>query len=125
LTFLPTTVKEAQSKKSLGEDSFMEVQERTFEGVIEFNIMTPKDGHKRLVWDANDPKQVEESRKQFYEHVKKGFFAYAVDEATGKQRGKMLRFDARAQELILDFDQVVEHSKAGKKVVMHPALVGG
>ena len=97
----------------------------TFAGVIEFAVMTPQDGHKRLVWDANDPKQVEEARQQFYEHIKKGHFAYAVDEDTGKQRGKMLRFDGRVQELILDFDQVVEHAKEGRKVVMHPVPVGG
>jgi hypothetical protein len=94
-------------------------------GVIEFAVMTAADGHKRLVWDGNDPKQVEEARQQFYDHVHKGYFAYAVDEGTGKRGGKMLRFDERTQELVLDFDQVVEHAKNGRKVVMHPAPAGG
>jgi hypothetical protein len=58
-------------------------------------------GDRRLVWDSNDHREVEEAFKTFQDYIDKGWRAYAVGE-DGQKGRRIHRFSADRQEVFFD-----------------------
>lgn len=68
--------------------------------MAEMAIMS-RDGDSKLIWDKDNPDEVENARRTFDELKKKGFIAYKVEGRKG-EKGEVLRaFDPDAERLIM------------------------
>jgi hypothetical protein len=80
-------------------------QLRVFDGVVPppnhgiFQIMNPKDGDKRVVWDSNSLAEIQ-AAKQMFDDLKKHLTPYRVG-ANGKASSKQMdEFDPLAEQVI-------------------------
>lgn len=74
-----------------------------------------KTGDRRLIWDASDPKQINEAAKIFNEYLGKGWKAYVIGD-DGKHGQRIYGFDAESQELFFDEQKVSLKQKLSKFV---------
>ncbi len=65
-----------------------------------FRVMTPKDGDKRVVWDAGDFEQIREAKEMFDELVAEGLVPYRVGTNGQATSDVMDEFDPHAEEVI-------------------------
>lgn len=59
------------------------------------------EGDTPLAWDINDNKSVEEAKKVFFDHIKKGYKAFRVNAKGEKGGWGITEFPLFAQEVIL------------------------
>ena len=60
-----------------------------------------RSGDTKVIWDKNNPDEVENARRTFDELRKKGFLAYSVQGRQG-DKGELIReFDPEAERLIM------------------------
>ena len=69
-------------------------------------LIIPKfdQGHAKLAWDKNDPKDVEIAREEFKKAKASGYAAYRVDpkDPKGNTKGEILtEFDPNAEQIIM------------------------
>ncbi len=63
-------------------------------------ILTPEDGDKRVVWDANRSDEIRDAKRLFNQLVEQGLVPYEVG-ADGKASPRVMsEFDATAEEII-------------------------
>ena len=66
-----------------------------------FEVLTVKDGGKRLVWNKYSLSEIREAKKNFDKLVAEGLVPYWVNAQTGKESADVMQeFDARAEEVI-------------------------
>jgi hypothetical protein len=65
-----------------------------------FRFMTPKDGDKRIVWDAHDLEQIAEAKRMFDEAIQQGLVPYKVGVDGRATSEVMEEFDPEAEEVI-------------------------
>lgn len=58
-------------------------------------------GDRRVVWNATDPAQIREAKKEFDKYVSKGWKPYAINR-DGSMGKRIFAFDAEEQEIIFD-----------------------
>lgn len=86
-------------------------------------------GDRRIVWNASDPAQIGEAKKEFDKYVDKGWKPYAINR--DGSMGKRIRgFDAEAQEIIFDEkggirDKLKDFAAKFKEVKMMPRTFPG
>ena len=73
----------------------------------QFRIMDKDAGDLKVIWNKDNPDEVEAVEDQFDNLIKKGFTAYSVDKK-GEAGKKLTKFDADAE-----------------KIIMVPKMVGG
>jgi hypothetical protein len=65
-----------------------------------FRFLTPKDGDKRIVWDANDLDQINEAKRMFDDAIQQGLVPYRVG-INGKATSEVMdEFDPEAEEVL-------------------------
>jgi hypothetical protein len=84
------------------------------EGEFFFNIMTPEDGDKRIVWSVKNIGEINDAKKMFNELIAKGMVPYVIKQ--GKRSSEVMReFDSLAGEVMM----------ADVVMVPQKAIVGG
>lgn len=58
-------------------------------------------GDTKLIWNRDNPDEVENARRTFKDLTKKGYTAFRVEGKDGKQGEKMNDFDPDAERIIL------------------------
>ena len=66
-----------------------------------FQVLDPKAGDYKLLWDRTKPAEVEEARRTFDSLRKKGYTAFHVKGKDGSQGEVMREFDPDAERLIM------------------------
>ena len=59
-----------------------------------------RDGDTKIIWDSENPDEVEHARKTFEDLTKKGFSAFAVKHMGG-QGERIAKFDPSKEKMIL------------------------
>lgn len=67
---------------------------------IVFKVMAPLQGHAKMMWDADDPDDVEDARRSFDTLRDRGFTAFKLDK-NGVKGSRMDRFDPKAGAFIM------------------------
>lgn len=86
-------------------------------------------GDRRIVWNASDPAQIREAKREFDKYVGKGWKPYAInrDGSVGK---RIFAFDSEAEEIVLDEKGSIREKLKGfaskfKEVKMMPRTYPG
>lgn len=72
--------------------------EGRYDGVIE---LLDHSGDTKIMWDTNNPSEVEVAKAAFEAHAKKGGLAYKAEGKEGDKGEKVKKFDSTLGRLIL------------------------
>ena len=82
---------------------------RLKENQIETQIID-ETGDRRVIWDATNPKEIDDSCALFNEYIAKGWRAYAIGD-DGKRARRIYGFKADTQEVLFEEGTVKEKLK--------------
>ena len=66
----------------------------------EMRVMGGK-GDTKIIWDRDNPEEVENARRTFDDLKEKGYLAYKVDDDDASKGEVIRRFNAKAEKMIL------------------------
>lgn len=86
-------------------------------------------GDRRIVWNASDPAQIREAKREFDKFVAKGWKPYAINR-DGSMGKRIREFNSEAQEIIFDEkggvrSKLADFAKSFKEVKMMPRTYPG